>query len=87
MYKIMIVEDDPKIAELLQFHIQKYGDEGIIVRDFEHVLEQFKETGPHIVVLDINLPSFDGYYWCRQFAPSPHARSFSYPREAIKWIK
>lgn len=66
MYKIMIVEDDPKIAELLQFHIQKYGDEGTIVRDFEHVLEQFKETGPHIVVLDINLPSFDGYYWCRQ---------------------
>ncbi len=66
MYKIMIVEDDPKISELLQSYIQKYGDEGIVVKDFQRVLEQFQETEPHVVLLDINLPSFDGYYWCRQ---------------------
>lgn len=66
MYKIMIVEDDPKIAGLLQSHIQKYGDEGLIVEDFEHILDEFQAAEPHIVLLDINLPSFDGYYWCRQ---------------------
>ncbi|MGZ9584006.1 response regulator transcription factor [Paenibacillus marinisediminis] len=66
MNKIMIVEDDSKIAELLQSHIQKYGDEGIIVTDFQHVLQQFQHIQPHIVLLDVNLPSYDGYYWCRQ---------------------
>ncbi|MFD2615043.1 response regulator transcription factor [Paenibacillus gansuensis] len=66
MYTILIVEDDRKIAELLQSHIQKYGYQAVIVTDFEHVLEQFREIQPHMVLLDINLPSFDGYYWCRQ---------------------
>ncbi|MCM3749227.1 response regulator transcription factor [Paenibacillus pasadenensis] len=66
MYKVMIVEDDPKIAALLQAHIQKYGNEAEIVQDFEHVLDRFKESNPHVVLLDINLPRFDGYYWCRQ---------------------
>ncbi|MGN7359675.1 response regulator transcription factor [Paenibacillus sp. SAF-054] len=66
MYKILIVEDDPKIADLLKSHIEKYGDTGIVIHDFEHVLEQFVAHEPHIVLLDVNLPSFDGYYWCRQ---------------------
>ncbi|MBE9916261.1 response regulator transcription factor [Paenibacillus donghaensis] len=66
MYKILIIEDDPKIAELLRSHIEKYGDTGIVIDDFDHVLEQFEKHAPHIVLLDINLPSFDGYYWCRQ---------------------
>lgn len=66
MYKIMIIEDDPKIAELLQTHIEKYGDEGIIVTDYERVLEQFQQLQPELVLLDVNLPRYDGYYWCRQ---------------------
>ncbi|MUG67339.1 response regulator [Paenibacillus campinasensis] len=66
MYKIMIVEDDPKLASLLKSHIERYGNEGIVVQDYEQVLEQFQELMPHLVLLDVNLPSFDGYYWCRQ---------------------
>ena len=66
MYKIMIIEDDPKIAELLQAHIEKYGDKGIIETDYERVLEQFQQLQPEIVLLDVNLPRYDGYYWCRQ---------------------
>ncbi|WP_145138901.1 response regulator transcription factor [Paenibacillus sp. Y412MC10] len=66
MYKILIVEDDPKIAGLLQSHIQKYGDEAIVIYDFDRVLDEFTAAAPHIVLLDVNLPSFDGYYWCRQ---------------------
>lgn len=67
MYTIMIVEDDPKIANLLQAHIRKNGDEGVVAEDFDGVLEQFRRIQPHVVLLDINLPRFDGYYWCRQF--------------------
>ncbi|WP_417900402.1 response regulator transcription factor [Bacillus haimaensis] len=66
MHKIMIVEDDPKIAELLGSHIDKYGDESIMVKDFENVLDLFKQIDPSLVLIDINLPSYDGYYWCRQ---------------------
>ena len=66
MVKIMIVEDDMKIAELLSTYVAKYGYQGIIVTDFQNVLAIFLEEQPELVLLDINLPSFDGYYWCRQ---------------------
>jgi OmpR family two-component system response regulator YxdJ len=66
MEKIMIIEDDPKIAEHLQNYIQKYGFEVMIVTDFAHVMQAFHEHKPDLVLLDINLPSYDGYYWCRQ---------------------
>lgn len=62
----MIIEDDQKISKLLQSHINKYGYDGVITTDFDHVLEGFKDIQPDLVLLDINLPSFDGYYWCRQ---------------------
>lgn len=66
MQKIMIIEDDPKIAEHLHSYIIKYGYQVIKVTDFEHVLDAFIEHRPDLVLLDINLPSYDGYYWCRQ---------------------
>ncbi|WP_342562567.1 response regulator transcription factor [Paenibacillus sp. FSL R7-0345] len=66
MSKILIVEDDIKIAELLQSAIQKYGYEAVLVQDFQLVLEEFRQAQPELVLLDVNLPSYDGYYWCRQ---------------------
>ncbi|TCZ75084.1 response regulator transcription factor [Paenibacillus albiflavus] len=66
MHKIMVVEDDPKIAELLLSTIMKYGYDGIRVNDFQHVLDEFHQAKPDMVLLDVNLPSYDGYYWCRQ---------------------
>jgi two-component system, OmpR family, response regulator YxdJ len=66
MQKIMIVEDDPKIAELLKTYISKYGFDVSLVNDFQHVMDVFYENKPDLVLLDINLPSFDGFYWCRQ---------------------
>src|SRR5690554_996655 len=66
MEKIMIVEDDLKIAEYLRNYITKYGYEVTIVQNFDNIMEQFQEEQPKLVLLDINLPSYDGYYWCRQ---------------------
>ncbi|KQY94870.1 two-component system response regulator [Paenibacillus sp. Root52] len=66
MYTVLIIEDDPKIAGLLKSHIERYGDRAVIVEDFELVLQQFELLQPHVVLMDINLPSYDGYYWCRQ---------------------
>lgn len=64
--KILIIEDDPKIAEHLQSYINKYGYDSFIVDDFDQVMDDFKQYKPDLVLLDINLPSYDGYYWCRQ---------------------
>lgn len=66
MKKIMIIEDDPKIAEYLHTYITKYGYEAIAISDFEQIVDMFLQYRPHLVLLDINLPSFDGFYWCRQ---------------------
>ncbi|WP_040984472.1 response regulator transcription factor [Oceanobacillus jeddahense] len=66
MQTIMIVEDDPKISKLLQDYIEKYGYQVSFITDFERVMEVFQETKPDLVLLDINLPSYDGFYWCRQ---------------------
>lgn len=66
METIMIVEDDPKIAEYLAQMLQKYGYQVVKVTDFEQVLDTFQTVAPQLVLLDINLPAFDGFYWCRQ---------------------
>lgn len=65
-YKIMVVEDDENIAKLLGEHIERYGYETCIVKDFDNVLEIFKSEQPHLVLMDINLPKFDGYFWCNK---------------------
>jgi OmpR family two-component system response regulator YxdJ len=63
---ILIVEDDPKIAQLLQSHLEKYNYVAVPLTDFARVFDEFKRIQPDLVLLDINLPFFDGFYWCRQ---------------------
>ena len=66
MEKVMIVEDDRKIAEYLCSYIEKYGYEVTIAKDFDKIMSTFRDVAPNLLLLDINLPSYDGYYWCRQ---------------------
>ena len=64
--RILIIEDDAKIATLLKTHVEKYGYAASAVVHFDRVMEEFREVQPHLVLLDVNLPMFDGFYWCRQ---------------------
>ncbi|WP_270169225.1 response regulator transcription factor [Paenibacillus sp. SYP-B4298] len=66
MHTIMLVEDDPKLAALLLSYLERYGYRVRAADDFGAILRQFEEIQPDMVLLDINLPRFDGYYWCRQ---------------------
>ncbi len=66
MYTILIVEDDPKIAELLRGDMEKYGYRVWVAQDFERITEEFRQSGAQLVLLDVNLPKYDGFYWCRQ---------------------
>jgi len=64
VFKIMIVEDDPKMREIVLENINKWGFEGFALTDFSAVLSEFIKFEPHLLLLDINLPAFDGFYWC-----------------------
>ncbi|QOX62109.1 response regulator transcription factor [Anoxybacterium hadale] len=64
MYKILIVEDDHTIAEILDEHLKKWGYETSAVEEFSEVLSAYVKFEPQLVLLDINLPYYDGFYWC-----------------------
>ena len=64
MYRLLIVEDDLRIAEAMKEQIKKWDLDAHIVEDFRNVLAEFTSYQPHMVLLDISLPFFDGYYWC-----------------------
>ncbi|NMB13239.1 MAG: response regulator transcription factor [Firmicutes bacterium] len=66
MYKIMVVEDDAKIAEILCHYLEKYGYRAVCSSNFEDVKSEFLAISPDLVFLDINLPYMDGFFWCRQ---------------------
>lgn len=65
-YRIMLVEDDGKIVAILASELERYGYDVVETRDFSRVKEEFVASQPDLVLLDINLPRYDGYYWCRQ---------------------
>ncbi len=60
-----MVEDDDKLAQLLQNRLERFGYRVVLARDFAHIDQEVYETGPHLILLDINLPQYDGFYWCR----------------------
>lgn len=66
MYKIFIVEDDTKIREELSTLLSRYGYECIVCDDFKNIIEHIKKSDAQLVLLDINLPYFDGYHICRE---------------------
>ena len=66
MYRILVVEDDRGIAEAVQAQGQTWELEMQCVRNFRNVMEEFASYDPHLVLLDISLPFFNGYHWCSQ---------------------
>ena len=66
MYKIMMVEDDEKIRRIVSDVLHKWKYDVIEVTNFDQVLTEFEQVQPHLVLLDINLPTLDGFYWCQQ---------------------
>ncbi len=64
MHKIMIVEDDPTISGLLCDHLRRWGYDAFCCQAFDDVLGDFLRRSPHLVLMDISLPFFNGYHWC-----------------------
>ena len=72
--KIFIVEDDPVIASAVAEHIESWGCEPRIARNFQNIVQEFVEFDPQLVLLDVGLPFYNGYHWCseiRRFSSVP----------------
>ena len=66
MYRIFIVEDDRGIAEGIAQLVELWGMDARCARDLSRVMEDFAAYAPHLVLLDIRLPFFNGYHWCSE---------------------
>ena len=74
MYKIMIVEDDALLAKALQKTISSWDYDVRCVKRFDAVTDECREIEPHLVIMDIMLPFYNGYHWCaeiRKFSKVP----------------
>lgn len=66
MYRIYIVEDDPAISRLMSESLSRWGFECRRAADFLKISDEAHDFSPHLVILDISLPYFDGFYWCER---------------------
>ena len=66
MYRLLIIEDDKGIAQAIKTQAEMWGMQVYMTSNFRNVMAQFVEVEPHIVLLDIALPFFNGYHWCSE---------------------
>ena len=66
MHKILLVEDDEVIRQQVKKMLEQWGYEVVLVEDFMQVLSIFVKVEPHLVLMDIGLPLFNGYHWCQE---------------------
>ncbi len=66
MYGIMLVEDDEALCSQLTEGLAKWNFRVFVAEDFENILEEYIRNSPQLVVMDVNLPCYDGFYWCRK---------------------
>ena len=66
MYRILIVEDDEIIASEVAKSLISWGFDAVIARDFARIDEEFSRLDPQLVIMDISLPYYNGYYWCER---------------------
>ncbi len=66
MYRIFLIEDDPALAEAIGNVMTVWGHDVCIARDFRNILAEFTACQPHLVLMDLMLPFYNGHYWTRQ---------------------
>ena len=66
MYRILIVEDDVGIATSIKEHAENWDFKALCAKDFRNILTDFTSFEPHIVLMDIALPFYNGYHWCNE---------------------
>jgi two-component system OmpR family response regulator len=68
--KILIVDDDPNIREVIRFALDKSGMEAVLAKNGQEAIQLFQQHSPNLIVLDINMPEMDGLEVCRELRKS-----------------
>lgn len=63
---ILLIEDDRILSDQVTEFLQKWGYITKTVTKFDDILTEFAKCNPHLVLMDVNLPYYDGFYWCRR---------------------
>lgn len=66
MYRLLLIEDDSTITQVLERQLSKWGYQVSPAKDFGRIVEQFEAEKPDLVLMDITLPYFNGFYWCQE---------------------
>ncbi|CZR96913.1 MULTISPECIES: response regulator transcription factor [unclassified Clostridioides] len=66
MFKIMVIEDDVSLKNIIAECLSKWGHDVYQIENLENIIEEFKNYEPQLVLLDINLPFYDGFHWCNE---------------------
>ncbi|WP_312124184.1 response regulator transcription factor [Lysinibacillus boronitolerans] len=64
--KILLIEDDPSIFSMIQERFEQWSLNVVGPKNFQKVMDDFIEEKPHLVLIDIQLPAYDGFHWCRE---------------------
>ncbi|SFA91519.1 response regulator transcription factor [Clostridium frigidicarnis] len=64
MKSVLLIEDDIALSKEIKLVLEKWGYEVNLINDFQNIMKEFINTNPHLVIMDVNLPFFDGFYWC-----------------------
>ena len=70
MVRILIVEDDEVIASEVAKSLSSWGFDAVIASAFDRIDEEFASCGAQLVIMDISLPYYNGYYWCERIRRS-----------------
>lgn len=66
LYRILVIEDDCSMAQAMKKQIESWGNQVKLIEDFQNVIPAFVEYDPHLVLVDIMLPFYNGYHWCSE---------------------
>ena len=66
MKKILLIEDDLDVSRELALSLRKWGFEVEVIDKFNNIVNEFIEKKPSLVLMDVNLPFYDGFYWCEK---------------------
>lgn len=66
MYRILVIEDDFSMSQEIKKQIESWGNQVKLIEDFQNVIPVFAEFNPHLVLVDIMLPFYNGYHWCSE---------------------
>lgn len=86
MFKLLLIEDDESLFQEIKERLTGWSYEVYGIDDFSEVMQEFAAIKPDCVIIDIQLPKYDGFHWCRQIRSRSNVPILFYLRATIRLI-